>query len=132
MSNSLFFIYFKRKKCFYEKYFCKNEKVFILKYIYQFFIEMTQKSKIIFLIAPSESKNTKNEKYLPENLSFHFSKPKEIAENATEKDLKCSGKRYDEAMLLNLTNGNTGVLDAISRYNGVQFKHLDYENLSHE
>lgn len=93
---------------------------------------MTQFPKILFLIAPSESKNTKNEKNLTENLSFHFSKPKEIAENTTEKDLKCSGKRYDEAMLLNLTNGNTGVLDAISRYNGVQFKHLDYENLSHE
>ena len=84
---------------------------------------MIQKSKIIFLIAPSESKNTQNEKNLPENLSFTFIKPKEIAENATEKDLKCSGKRYDEAMILNLTNGNSPVLE-------VQFKHLDYENLS--
>lgn len=93
---------------------------------------MTQFPKILFLIAPSESKNTQNEKHLPENLSFPFFKPKEIAENATEKDLKCSGKRYDEAMILNLANGNSSVLEAIFRYNGVQFKHLDYENLSHE
>lgn len=61
-------------------------------------------SNILILIAPSETKNAKNEKLIPEKLSFTFEKPKEIAINVTEKDLKCSGKRFDEALIFNTTN----------------------------
>jgi hypothetical protein len=34
-------------------------------------------------------------------LSFSFEKPIHIAENATEKDLKCKDKRYVEGIELN-------------------------------
>jgi hypothetical protein len=46
-------------------------------------------SKIIFLIPPSEGKNTKNT-FEKEDISFNFEKPKFISENVTEKDLKCT------------------------------------------
>jgi len=45
--------------------------------------------KILFLLPPSEGKNPEN-KYNSEKLSFHLEKPLNIAENVTEKDLKCS------------------------------------------
>jgi hypothetical protein len=45
--------------------------------------------KILFLIPPSEGKNPEN-KYTKESLSFVFEKPLEIAQNVTEKDLKCT------------------------------------------
>jgi hypothetical protein len=44
--------------------------------------------KILFLIPPSEGKNSLAD-YYDEELSFRFRKPLEIAHNATEKDLKC-------------------------------------------
>jgi hypothetical protein len=44
--------------------------------------------KILFLIPPSEGKNPEN-LYDLEELTYTFSKPLEIAQNANEKDLKC-------------------------------------------
>ncbi|MFC1798029.1 hypothetical protein ACFLY2_02630 [Patescibacteria group bacterium] len=44
--------------------------------------------KILFLLPPSEGKNSEN-KYTKEELSFNFEKPLEIAQNVTGKDLKC-------------------------------------------
>lgn len=45
--------------------------------------------KIIFLIPPSEGKNPDG-KPICEKTFYNFTKPLEIAKNATEKDLKCS------------------------------------------
>jgi len=44
--------------------------------------------KILFLLPPSEGKNSEN-KYNTEDLTYEFDKPLEIAKNVTEKDLKC-------------------------------------------
>jgi len=46
-------------------------------------------NKIIFLLPPSEGKKSEN-KFKSEKLSFNFEKPLKIAENVSEKDLKCS------------------------------------------
>jgi len=45
-------------------------------------------SKILFLLPPSEGKNSEN-KYKKEELSFRFEKPLEISASVDEKDLKC-------------------------------------------
>ncbi len=87
--------------------------------------------KIIYLLPPSEGKNAKpHPQSLPasagrgENLSFSLKKPCEIAVNATQKDLKCQGSRYEEGIELNTSlcaNTQTEVLPAISRYSGVMY-----------
>lgn len=69
---------------------------------------------------------------MPELLSFPFQKPLVIAQNATEKDLKCSGKRYQEALDLNATIEKSLTLPAIERYDGVMFDAINYEGLSSE
>lgn len=85
--------------------------------------------KILFLIAPSEWKvawwENKDEK-----LTFEFDKPLEIAKNASEKDLKCKGKRYEEALLLNQNIESGPVLSAIDRYSGVMYSHIGYQEMS--
>jgi hypothetical protein len=45
--------------------------------------------KVIFLLPPSEGKNSEN-KYVKEEVSFNFEKPLNIVNNVSEKDLKCS------------------------------------------
>lgn len=69
---------------------------------------------------------------MPELLSFPFQKPLVIAQNATEKDLKCSGKRYQEALDLNATIEKSLTLPAIERYDGVMFDAINYKGLSSE
>jgi hypothetical protein len=56
--------------------------------------------RVIFLLPPSEGKRSEN-KYNSEKLSFNFEKPLNISENVSEKDLKCSGKRFEEGVELN-------------------------------
>lgn len=85
--------------------------------------------KTIFLIPPSEWKNSTWEQKESENLSFVFEKPLEIWQNATEKDLKCKDKRFEEAIFLNKNIENSKVLEAIKRYNWVMFSAIDYENM---
>ena len=85
--------------------------------------------KILFLIAPSEWKTEGWEKR-DEKLAFEFEKPLEIAKNASEKDLKCKGKRYEEAISLNLHINSSPVLPAIDRYNGVMYSHIGYTEMS--
>lgn len=83
----------------------------------------------LFLIPPSEGKTPwGNDK--KEILTFHFKKPLEIASLATEKDLKCTGKRYAEATELNRQLWSTGYLSAIERYSGVMYDHIWYHTLS--
>lgn len=83
----------------------------------------------LFLIPPSEGKtpwgNGKKE-----ILSFDFAKPLGIASLATEKDLKCTGKRYAEALALNHTLWHSGYVAAIDRYSGVMYDHIWYHTLS--
>ncbi|PZM85728.1 hypothetical protein DLH72_01525 [Candidatus Gracilibacteria bacterium] len=86
--------------------------------------------KTIFLIPPSEGKNTIGEQKESEKLSFVFEKPLEISKNATEKDLKCKDKRFEEAIFLNKNIENSKVLESIKRYTGVMFSAIDYENMT--
>ncbi|PZM86998.1 MAG: hypothetical protein DLD55_03710 [candidate division SR1 bacterium] len=86
-------------------------------------------STFLFLLPPSEGKRTGGNGE-NEVLSFPFPKPKTIACSASDKDLKCSGKRYAEALELNQKVGNTPTCSAIERYNGVMYHALDYPNLS--
>lgn len=85
--------------------------------------------KLIFLLPPSEGKNDESI-YDNEDLSFVFKKPLSIAKNATEKDLKCTWKRYIDAIKLNKNIKKCMTLDAIKRYNWVMYKYIDYDNLS--
>lgn len=86
--------------------------------------------KILFLLPPSEWKNN-NASAEKESLSFSFKKPFEIIKNTTEKDLKCTGKRYEEAKKFNQNIENTTeFLPAISRYSGVMYSAIDFENMS--
>lgn len=83
--------------------------------------------KIIFLIPPSEWKSIMN-LYKNEELSFLFEKPLFIAENASEKDLKCTWKKYFDAIKLNKNIENSDTIESIKRYNWVMYKAIDYNN----
>lgn len=85
--------------------------------------------KLIFLLPPSEGKNDENV-YDNECLSFTSKKPLSIAKMATEKDLKCTWKRYLEAIELNKNIKKCKTLEVIKRYNWVMYKYIDYDNLS--
>lgn len=84
---------------------------------------------MIVLLPPSESKAhwwTKK----TERLSYPLPKPLDIALGATAKDLKCIGKRLQEAQQLNQIIHEGPRMKAVERYNGVMFKALDYGTLS--
>ncbi len=81
--------------------------------------------KILFLLPPSEWKNSENQ-YKKEELSFIFEKPKNIAENVTEKDLKCSWGRFLEWLELNKNIWKTETIEALKRYSGVMFNVINY------
>jgi len=94
--------------------------------------------KLLFLIPPSEGKNPWGE-CSQEELSFSFEKPTQIAIHVTEKDLKCTGKRYKEGIELNQNlislsqreyPKGEGFLPAISRYSWVMYNAIDYEWMS--
>jgi cytoplasmic iron level regulating protein YaaA (DUF328/UPF0246 family) len=91
--------------------------------------------RIIFLLPPSEWKNWEN-KFNLEKLSFNFEKPLDIAENVSEKDLKCSWKRFEEGVELNKNLSREyrpaflTAQNAIKRYSWVMFKAIDYENMN--
>lgn len=86
-------------------------------------------SKILFLLPPSEGKNSEN-KYKKEELSFKFEKPLEIAKNVTEKDLKCTWNRFEEWLKLNKNIDVSETLEAINRYSWVMFNAIDYFNMN--
>ena len=90
--------------------------------------------KILFLLPPSEGKNSQGETW-EEKLSFSFEKPKEIARNVTEKDLKCSGNRFEEWVNLNKQLCETKdfmVTSAINRYSGVMYNAIDFTGMNDE
>ena len=99
--------------------------------------------KTLYLIPPSEGKNA--HPLTPslvrrgdEEVSFYFEKPCEIAISATEKDLKCKGKRYEEGIELNKQLCDAGrvrmhsypTMQAIDRYSWVMFNAIDYASMS--
>lgn len=61
--------------------------------------------------------------------TFVFSLPVDIACNATQKDLKCTGKRYEEARKMNMEVMKWPVMHAIERYTGVLYSSLGYQSL---
>lgn len=83
--------------------------------------------KIIFLIPPSEAKLSSSF-YTKEELSFVFKKPLIISKNATEKDLKCTWKRYFDALILNKNIEKSDTIESIKRYDWVMYKSIDYDN----
>ena len=100
--------------------------------------------KILFLLPPSEGK-TSGWSIGKEELTYKFNKPKEIAINATEKDLKCTGNRFEEGLSLNKQLCSTlplekgvhegrgiQVMEAINRYTGVMFNAIDHAGMSDE
>ena len=92
------------------------------------------KNKTIFLIPPSEWKNPWWT-YKEEKTFFKIIKPCQIAINATEKDLKCTWKRLEEANKLNKSlckNTQKEYLEAIKRYSWIMYKYIDYENMKNK
>jgi cytoplasmic iron level regulating protein YaaA (DUF328/UPF0246 family) len=85
--------------------------------------------KIIYLLPPSEGKNSWW-KLWPEKLSCTFDKPLDIAINATQKDLKCKDKRYEEGISLNENIETSEKMAAISRYSWVMYNAIDYSGMN--
>lgn len=85
---------------------------------------------ILYLLPPSEGKNSWG-KSAAESCIYTFEKPCSLALGATQKDLKCSGKRYEEGKKWNTqlcqTPKSVEVLPAIERYSGVMYNAIDYE-----
>lgn len=84
---------------------------------------------IIFLIPPSEWKNSEN-LYQKEELNFVFEKPLIIAKNASEKDLKCTWKRFEEAIYLNKNIEKSWSIESVKRYSWVMYNAIDYFGMS--
>lgn len=85
--------------------------------------------KMLFLLPPSEGK-TIDGNFENEIVTFAFKKPEKIIKNATEKDLKCIGKRFDEAKKLNKNIQNWPFLPAIERYSWVMYNGIWYKNMT--
>lgn len=87
--------------------------------------------KTIFLLPPSEGKNTEWQAAF-EHVSFNCKKPMTLARNATEKDLKCTGKRYEEWISLNkkcVIWKSENYTEAINRYSGVMYNAIWYNDM---
>ena len=85
----------------------------------------------IFLLPPSEGKNAWWTLW-KETISFSFLKPKKIADNATEKDLKCTWNRYQEWIALNknIDKSTTEIQESIYRYSWVMYNAIDYAGMN--
>lgn len=86
--------------------------------------------KIIFLLPPSEGKNLWDNIWGFEKLSFNFQKPKKIVLQASQKDLKCTGKRYEEWTSFNkkcVNKKSENYIQAIERYSGVMYNAIAYD-----
>lgn len=88
-------------------------------------------NKIIFLLPPSEGKNTGWD-YTSQQLEFVFEKPVEITRGVTPKDLHCKDKRFEQAQVLNsqTLSGQSDYQKAIHRYSGVMYNAIDYAGMS--
>lgn len=82
---------------------------------------------MLFLLPPSEWKKQWG---VLEESTIQLDLPVSIAVGATPKDLKCSGKRYEEGIELNKHINHWPFMRAIERYTGVMFKAIEHETLS--
>lgn len=82
----------------------------------------------LYLLPPAEGKKLW---WVDEPMSrtFGFPLPLDIAGNATQKDLKCTWKRYEEARHMNQEVAWSPVMYAIERYTGVLYSALGYQSL---
>ena len=83
----------------------------------------------LYLLPPSEGKQpwwAQN----PMHRFFQLPIPTSLAKKATQKDLKCSGKRYEEAILLNKQLLHAPVMPAMQRYTGVLYTALCYATMT--
>lgn len=85
--------------------------------------------KFTFLLPPSEWK-IEGWTFNLEELTYSFEKPIDIILNATEKDLKCTSNRFNEAKKLNSTLESQSTISVIKRYSGVMYNAIWYENMS--
>jgi cytoplasmic iron level regulating protein YaaA (DUF328/UPF0246 family) len=85
----------------------------------------------LYLLPPSEGKAPG---WIDASMSrfFDLPVPYEILENATAKDLKCTGKRFEEAMMLNKSIDTSPVLPAMQRYTGVLYTAFGYATMTTE
>jgi cytoplasmic iron level regulating protein YaaA (DUF328/UPF0246 family) len=86
-------------------------------------------TKTLFLLPPSEWKKPES-KYKKEYLSFSFSKPNDIANNVTQKDLKCKWDRFLEGLELNKNIEKSETIEAIERYSWVMYNSIAYKNMN--
>ena len=117
---------------FYEnKMYLNSSFLYVIKEIRYFEKRnmMWKKQNILFLIPPSEGKKM-GWKWSSESLSFTFIKPLDISLHASEKDLKCKGNRYEEAMNLNRSIWEWPYMEAIERYSGSMYSAIDYEHMT--
>ncbi len=56
----------------------------------------------------------------------------DIATTALEKDLKCTGKRYEEGIRLNSLVNQGPRMPAIDRYDGVMYRAIGYNTMSRD
>ncbi len=85
--------------------------------------------KMLFLLPPSEGK-THGWIFENEIVTFPFKKPEKIIKQATEKDLKCTTKRFEEAKNLNKNIEKWPFRKAIERYSWVMYNAIWYEKMS--
>lgn len=86
----------------------------------------------IYLIPPSEAKAPWGLDISTPKPFFDISVSVEVAQSATEKDLKCKGARCAEAMEYNQSIYTSAVMPAIQRYTGVMYKALWYDSMHEE
>ncbi len=84
---------------------------------------------IVFLLPPSEGKALWG-LCSTEVCSFSFEKPTNIAQSVTEKDIKCTWVRYQQAMELHQSLDSGPYMKAIDRYTGVMYKAIGYHQMS--
>lgn len=84
--------------------------------------------KIVFLLPPSEWKISGWD-FDTEKLSFSFMKPYNIGSQATQRDLKCKWKRYEQAITLNNNIDDGPFHKAIDRYSWVMYDAIDHRNM---
>jgi len=82
----------------------------------------------LYLIPPSEWKCVGGEQKSMHR-TFDFELPVSFAVDPTEKDLKCTGKRYEEAVQLNRSLSFSPVMKSIERYTGVFYTALGYASM---
>lgn len=85
--------------------------------------------KFLFLLPPSEWKNVESN-FNKDERSYDFKFPIDILNLATEKDLKCTWKRFEEAVEINKTFQCNWFEQAINRYSGIMYNAIWYQNMT--